>query len=186
MIQCSRTLSKEENFLFGFRDYAKSLGCTCEYYNGYDPSIGIDGVAPDHAYIMCKFNGHFIFLLEYDGLDRCENYGNIFDRERFSIHTFNECKPFTKFNKFVNDLKKLLRLEYYSVPYSISNQYTRTIIPSIYNWDNQTIQKVRSRYLYSTVEEVKNLMKYMVSENAVNLKLRDNYIKKLKLTEDFK
>lgn len=185
MIQCSRTLSKEEVFLFDLRDCAKSLGCTCDYHNGYDPSLGIDGVAPDHAFIMCKYNSQNIFLLEYDGWDRCEQYGNIFDRERFYIHTFNECKPFTKFKKMVNDLKKMLRMDYISVPYSLSNQNTRTIIPSIYNWDNHTIQNLRTRYDYSSVEDVKNLMKYMVSENAVNLKLRDNYIKKLNLTEDF-
>ena len=185
MTECSRTISKEERFLFGLRDYAQSLGCTCENYNRYDPSLGIDCVAPDHAYIMCKLNGQNLFLLEYDGLDRCENYGNIFDRERFYIHTFNECKPFTKFKKFVNDLKKMLRMEYFSVPYILNNQYTRTIIPTLYGWDDTTIQKVSSRYSYSTVEDVKNLMKYMVSENSVNLKLRDNYIKKTKLKEDF-
>ena len=185
MTEGIRTLSKEEKFLFDLCDYAKSLGCTCEYYNGYDPGFGIDGWSPDHVYIMCKFNCTNVFLLEYDGWGRGENYGSVFDRERFSIHTFNECKPFTGFKKFVNDLKKMLRMEHY-VPYIINNQYTRTIIPSIYNWDNQTIQNVRSRYLYLTVEDVKKLMKYMVSENAVNLKLRDNYIKKLNLTEDFK
>lgn len=185
MIEYSRTLSKEENFLFGLRDYAKSLGCTYEYYNGYDPYIGVDGVAPNHAYIMCKFNCKNIFLLEYDGWDRCENYGNIFDRERFYIHTFNECKPFTVFKKMVNGLKKMLRMKYYSVPYGLTNQYTRIIIPTIYDWDNHTIQNVCTRYNYSTVEDVKNLMKYMVSENAVNLKLRDNYIKKIKLIKDF-
>ena len=186
MIICSRTISREERFLFELRDYAKSLGCTCDYYNGYDPSLGIDGVAPDHAHIMCKLNGQNLFLLEYDGWDRCENYGNIFDRERFYIHTFNECKPFTAFKKFVNELKKMLRMDYISVPYNLNNQYTRTIIPTLYGWDNTTIQKVSSRYMYSTVEDVKNLIKYMVSKNAVNLKLRDNYIKKIKLTEDFK
>lgn len=172
-------------FLFGLRDCALSLGCTCNNVNGYDPSIGIDGVAPDHAYIMCKYNSKNIFLLEYDGCDRCENYGNIFDRERFYIHTFNECKPFPARKKLVNGLKKMLRMGYISVPYSLDNQYTRTIIPSIYNWDNPTIQKISLRYNYSSVEDVKHLMKYMVSENEVNLKLRDNYIKKIKLTEDF-
>lgn len=185
MIDYSRTLSKEEDFLFGLRDYAKSLGCTCEYYNGYDPCLGVDGVAPNHAYIMCKLNGNNLFLLEYNGWDRCENYSNIFDRERFYIHTFNECKPFTVFKKIVNDLKKILRKKYYCVPYSLCNQYTRIIIPTIYDFDNHTIQKVSSIYNYSTVEDVKNLMKYMVSENAVNLKLRDNYIKKMRLRKDF-
>lgn len=185
MIEYSRTISKEEKFLFDLRDYAKSLGCTCEYYNGYDPILGVDGVAPKHAYIMCKLNGNNLFLLEYDGWDRCENYGNIFDRERFYIHTFNECKQFTRFKKIVNCFKKILRMKYYSVTYSLTNQYTRKIIPTIYDWDNNTIQKVSSIYNYSTVEDVKNLMKYMVLENAVNLKLRDNYIKKIKLTKDF-
>lgn len=185
MTECSRTISKEERFLFELRDYAKSLGCTWEYYNNYDPSIGTDGVAPDHVYIMCKFNGNNLFVLEYNGWDRCENYGNIFDRERFYIHTFNECKPFPRFKKIVNGLKKILGRKYYSVPYSLNNQYTRKIIPTIYDWDNQTIQKVSSIYNYSTVEDVKKLMKYMVSENIINLKLRDNYIKKMRLTEDF-
>lgn len=186
MTECSRTISKEERFLFELREYAKSLGCTCEYYNGYDPTLGMDCVPPYHAYIMCKLNGQNLFLLEYDGWDRCENYGNIFDRERFYIHTFNECKPFTAFRKMVNDLKKFLRMNHYCVPYSLNNQYTRTIIPTIYGWDNTTVQKVSSRYMYLTVEDVKNLIKYMVSENSVNLKLRDNYIKKIKLKMDFK
>lgn len=185
MTEGIRLISLEEKFLFDLCDYAKSLGCTCKCCNGYDPSIGVDEVVPDHAYIMCTFNGKDVFLFEYDGWERYE-YGNIFERERFYIHTFNECKPFTRFEKMVNGLKKMLRMEYYSVPYCLTNQYTRTIIPTIYDFNNHIIKKVRSRYKFSTVKEVKKLMKYMVSENAANLKLRDNYIKKIELTEDFK
>ena len=160
MTECSRTISKEERFLFGLRDYAQSLGCTCVNYKGYDPSLCRDCVAPDHAYIMCKLNGQNLFLLEYDGWDRCENYGNIFDRERFYIHTFNECKPSNNWYKFVNDLKKKLGMKY-NIPYNFSGKNSRTIIPTLYGWDDTTIQKVRSRYLYSSVEDVKNLMKYI-------------------------
>ena len=181
IIEMSRVLSPEERFLFELKDYAISLGCTCEYM-GYDPYMGTDAWAPDHIRMMFKYNGKMVFLLEFDGSDRCEQYSYFFHREWFYLHTINEFKLFPKGKMLIHKIKKFFKLTK-ELPFIINNQASYRLFPTFLN-ENYYKEDI-DNHKYMVSEQIKEKIKYMVTDNIKYQKMYDIAVKKNQMDGDF-
>lgn len=176
MIDGGYTLKPHELCFRRIGDYAETLGCKVEYWN-------------KSAHIFC--GGKQICRIWYRDQDIFEQYGSILDREAYDVDLADQYIPYTKWEKvwyhikrFFGKAEKNKVLIHKRLPYAITNR----LIPDHYGWDKETMD----RYInsgtgdyYLSEEKLKNLIKFYVTENAVNEKLYLNGLRIKQINEDF-
>lgn len=176
MIDGGYTLKPHELCFRRIGDYAETLGCNVVYY---DKSFHI---------FYC---GKQICRMWYKDDDIFEQYGSIFEREAYDVDLADQYIPYTKWEKvwyhikrFFGKAEKNKVLIHKRCPYAV----TRRLIPDHYGLDKETMDRyVKSDTLsyYLSEEKLKNLIKFYVTENAVNEKLYLNGLRIKQINEDF-
>ena len=176
MIEGGYTLKPHELCFRRIGDYAETLGCKVEYWN-------------KSAHIFC--GSKQICRIWYKDDDIFEQYGSILEREAYDVDLADQYIPYTKWEKvwyhikrFFGQAEKNKVLIHKRCPYAV----TRRLIPDHYGWDKETMDRyVKNDTLsyYLSEETLKNLIKFYVTENAVNEKLYLNGLRIKQINEDF-
>ena len=176
MIDGSYTLKPHELCFRRIGDYAETLGCKVFYY---DKSFHI---------FYC---GKQICHIWYNDQDIMENYGSILDREAYYVVLADQYIPYTKLEKVCYRIKRFLGkaekdkvLIHKRCPYALTSR----LIPAHYGWDKETMDSYLNSGTgdyYLSEEKLKNLIKFYVTENAVNEKLYLNGLRIKQINEDF-
>lgn len=196
MIDGGRCIGREEMYVYDFAQYAKSLGCTVEWFdyknrytlNGYTFVSDIQGPdyhSPDYFAAAIYLTGKIIAKIEYDGQDRMEQYASIFDRERFHIRFYDYVKPFTMIEKIHYKFTHLFSKKeafFYHQPCN----YGEYIIPKYYNINKTQQNNYPGIRNFIDDEQIKEKIKYLVTENTRLLKEFKTQDKLNDIEEDFK
>ena len=176
MVDGSYTLKQHELCFRRIGDYAETLGCKVEYWN-------------KTAHIF--YCGKQICRIWYNDQDIMEMYGSILDREAYDVDLADQYIPYTKWEKVWYHIKRFFGqseknevLIHKRCPYAL----TRHLIPDHYGWDKETMDSYISSGsvgYYLSEEKLKNLIKFYVTENAVNEKLYLNGLRIKQINEDF-
>ena len=176
MIDGSYTLKPYELCFRRIGDYAETLGCKVDYW---------------HHAAHIFYGGKYICRIWYRDDDIFEQYGSILEREAYDVDLADQYIPYTKWEKVCYHIKRFFGkaeknevLIHKRCPYAV----TRRLIPDHYGFDKETMDRyVKSDTLsyYLNEEKLKNLIKFYVTENAVNEKLYLNGLRIKQINEDF-
>ena len=176
MIDGGYTLKPYELCFRRIGDYAETLGCKVDYW---------------HHAAHIFYGGKYICRIWYRDDDIFEQYGSILEREAYDVDLADQYIPYTKWEKVYYHIKRFFGkaeknevLIHKRCPYAV----TRRLIPDHYGFDKETMDRyVKSDTLsyYLNEEKLKNLIKFYVTENAVNEKLYLNGLRIKQINEDF-
>ena len=191
MIDGGRNPGREEIYVDGICKYAKLLGCEVKYYDTYNMSgegydyisdiHGHDYRSPDHFAATIFYCGSPIAQIKYDGSDRCEQYASIFDREKFKFLAFNYFTPVSFWNKMLMKIKHIFTKKNYFY-YNVHGTVIYNMLPNYYQIKKSDMINPSH---YWTDDEMKDTLKYLISENQKILKEYHEFNKLKEIEEDF-
>lgn len=176
MIDGGYTLKPYELCFRRICDYAETLGCKVDYW---------------HHAAHIFYGGKYICRIWYRDDDIFEQYGSILEREAYDVDLADQYIPYTKWEKVCYHIKRFFGkaeknevLIHKRCPYAV----TRRLIPDHYGFDKETMDSYLNKGTgdyYLSEEKLKNLIKFYVTENAVNEKLYLNGLRIKQINEDF-
>lgn len=164
------TLKPQELCFMRIGDYAETLGCNVVYY---DIAVHI---------FYC---GKLICRLWYHNQN--EIY-SIHDREEYIVDLANQYITYTKWEKVCYHIKRFFgKAEKNKVLIHKIGLYglSKCLIPDHYRLDKETMDSYINKDYFINEEKLKNLIKFYVTENAVNEKLYLNGLRIKQINEDF-
>lgn len=176
MIEGGYTLKPHELCFRRIGDYAKTLGCNVVYY---DKSFHI------------FYGSKQICRICYNDQDIMENYGSILDREMYYVDLADQYIPYTKLEKVWYNIKRFFgqaEKNKVLIHKRCPGAVIRRLIPDHYGWDKETMDSYINNgtgHYYFSEEQLKNLIKFYVTENTVNEKLYLNGLRIKQINEDF-
>lgn len=192
MIDGGRNPGREEIYVDGICKYAKLLGCEVKYYDIYNMSgegyesiteiHGRDYVSPDFFAATIFYGNTPIAQIKYDGNDRCEHYASIFDRERFKFLAFSYFTPVSFWNKMLMKIKHIFTKKNYFY-YNVHGTVIYNMLPNYYQIKKSDLTNPSQ---YWTDNDMKDVLKYLISENQKILKEYREFNKLKEIEEDFK
>lgn len=192
MIDGGRNPGREEIYVDGLCKYAKLLGCEVKYYDfynksgeGYESIIDIHGhdyVSPDFFAATIFYGNNPIAQIKYDGHDRCEHYASIFDRERFKFLAFSYFTPVSFWNKMLMKIKHFFTKKNYFY-YNVNGKVIFNMLPNYYQIKKSDLTNPSQ---FWTDDDIKNTLKYLITENQKIIKEYQEFNKLKEIEEDFK
>ena len=176
MINSSYALKPHELCFRRIGDYAEILGCKVDYWG---------------KSILIFYCGKLICRIFYNDQDIMEMYGSILDREAYDVVLADQYIPYTKLEKVCYRIKRFLgkaEKDKVLIHKRCPGAVIRRLIPDHYGWDKETMDSYINSGTgdyYLSEEKLKNLIKFYVTENAVNEKLYLNGLRIKQINEDF-
>lgn len=192
MINGGRCPGREEIYVDDLCKYAKLLDCEVKFFDiynmsgeGYESIIDIHGhdyVSPDFFAATIFYCGNPIAQIKYDGHDRCEHYASIFDRERFKFLAYSYFTPVSFWNKMLMKIKHFFNKK----NYFYYNELGTVIFNMLPNYYQIKKSDLRNSSQFWTDDDIKNTLKYLITENQKIIKEYREFNKLKEIEEDFK
>lgn len=158
------TLKPQELCFRRIGEYAETLGCNAVYY----------------------YRTTHIF---YCGKLICRIWYHISDfKEEYIVDLANQYIPYTKWEKVWYYIKRFFgkaEKNEVLIHKSSLDALSKCLIPDHYRLDKETMDSYINKDYFINEEKLKNLIKFYVTENAVNEKLYLNGLRIKQINEDF-
>ena len=158
------TLEPHELCFRRIGEYAETLGCNVVYY---------------------RTTAHIF----YCGKLICRIWYHISDfREEYIVDLANQYIPYTKWEKVWYYIKRFFgkaEKNEVLIHKSSLDALSKYLIPDHYKCDKETMYSYINKDYFINEEKLKNLIKFYVTENAVNEKLYLNGLRIKQINEDF-
>lgn len=192
MVTGGRCPGREEIYVNGLCKYAKLLGCEVKFFDiynmsgeGYESIIDIHGrdyVSPDFFAATIFYGNEPIAQIKYNGNDRCEPYASIFDRERFNFLASSYFTPVSFWNKMFMKIKHFFTKKNYFY-YNVHGTVNFNMLPNYYQIKKSDLTNPSE---FWTDDEIKDTLKYLITENQKIIKEYREFNKLKDIEEDFK